>query len=386
MIKKIIITALLFSLIFSAFTLTAPVETNTLGTGLIICEPLCPKNSITTIQDINLSSEPQLDLSQTPYFPRVRSQEYQSSCTSFALTYYAYGFMQSHFFNYTDSYSNPSHQASPSFTYNMACGGYDSGSSFSMTGLILRDWGASSYSSFPFDPDDCTTWGNEYAFKSASSNIPVEGFLMAYNEQTTLDDLKYLLNDYRPVCFAIDTQNYAGLQGDNLLTPEEIQFFSFNHANTIIGYDDSTQSFKIVNSWGTSFADQGFYRMTYDAMNISSTYFYYLSFAEEEEYRLEWRFMNPPSRDARFQINGVTLYHATDSFSFPNFLCATVNTDNIILSLGETEEVGAFTSVRMYHLALGSNTAVGLPLQNPCDILISFVFCNILNQECEVLA
>ncbi|MCK5252894.1 MAG: hypothetical protein KAQ96_08085, partial [Thermoplasmata archaeon] len=64
--------------------------------------------------------------------------------------------------------------------------------------------------------------------------------------------------------------------GDNVVSSSEISGTSYNHANTIVGYDDNITAdgdagaFKVVNSWGknwgAAWGGNGYYWMTYDAV------------------------------------------------------------------------------------------------------------------------
>jgi hypothetical protein len=46
--------------------------------------------------------------------------------------------------------------------------------------------------------------------------------------------------------------------------PQSADSADFDHALCLIGYDDSTRTFELMNSWGTNWGDKGFVRISYD--------------------------------------------------------------------------------------------------------------------------
>ena len=86
--------------------------------------------------------------------------------------------------------------------------------------------------------------------------------------------IKNLISSNVPVTFAIDAYQYsAGLTNDNLIVAAEYSSTAINHAQTIVGYNDSMTdgvhpdvgAFKVVNSWGKSWDNGGYYWISYDA-------------------------------------------------------------------------------------------------------------------------
>ncbi len=380
-------------LIFSVFTLTPFMQIENdqtpYGTGLIISDAEYPQNGITSLhkgnETINLYKElspESLDLSQSSPFPPVISQGSQASCVSFALTYYAYSYLQEY-------------SMSPAFTYNMANGGTDYGSSFSTTIKILEDWGSCSYDLMPYDPSDYISWGNEYAFLDTINQIPVNGVSVAFSGQTVIDDIKYLLMDDALVCISFDAGQYDnGFEdGNYIISSEEYDSNTVNHAQTIVGYNDGITddgdigAFRVVNSWGSSWADDGFYWLTYDAFNeiLLKVYYYLIPQTNyDNQTYLEIRFSVTPSRE-RFSVNGDTKWYATDTLhQLPNALYIRIDSDTITLDMEGTEIIGILSSLIIHKSGLRSSEADNLPLQNPFTITNSFDFSSIETQECEV--
>lgn len=51
---------------------------------------------------------------------------------------------------------------------------------------------------------------------------------------------------------------------EGMYRPSEIEPITGGHAVVVVGYDDRTRTFEIMNSWGTKWGNEGFFRMSYD--------------------------------------------------------------------------------------------------------------------------
>ncbi len=229
------------------------------------------------VDSVWLSAPPtSVDLSQEPYFPPVRSQGSQSSCASWAAAYYASGYLQAKDNGWTDaSTGNNDHLMSPAWVYNKINNGTDNGSTLLAPIGLMQNVGCATWSTMPYSELDYTDWGSELAWRSAPE-YRVADYEVALASST--DFIKAWLEAGYPCLMALNADQYeAGLgPGDDTITSSEYTPGDPNHANTIVGYDDTksdgdeTGAFKIVNSWGadwgTDWGGHGFYWMTYDAV------------------------------------------------------------------------------------------------------------------------
>jgi hypothetical protein len=215
-----------------------------------------------------------VDLSANPTFPTVGNQQWQGSCAAWAATYYGYGYIESSDNGWTDAKMGASdHLMSAAWTYNKVNGGGDGGSWMSTNMDIIRDWGGATLATMPYNPSDPVSWGSMAAFREAPLHRASEVRGMGYLGQTTVDSVKTLLSSGTPITFAFDAGQYdsAFADGDWIMSAREYNSFGLNHAQTIVGYDDSIQdgsekgAFRVVNSWGAGWGDGGFYWLTYDA-------------------------------------------------------------------------------------------------------------------------
>ena len=189
-----------------------------------------------------LSFPTSYDLSTDPYFPEVRSQGGQGSCAAWAVTYYAYGYLEAKDNEWADaSTGNDAHLMSPAFTYNMVNGGYDSGSSMNSNSRIIRDWGVPSLANMEYDWHDYTSWGNESAWREAPLHRSYDSHSISYSGDSTVDTVKELVSSGTPVVFAIDAGEYTPgfSDGNYIISSSEYDSSTINHAQTVVGYDDS---------------------------------------------------------------------------------------------------------------------------------------------------
>ena len=233
-----------------------------------------------------------IDLSTSPYFPKVGDQGSEGSCAAWAVTYYAYGYMEAKQHGWTGAYAGvPSQLLSPLYTYNkctviktvngrIVSGGSSTGGNAN----VIKNWGVSTMASFPYVlKTNCShllDFGSETAMREAmfhESLNPV--YLM--NSVTMIDNIKSALNNDAPVVIGIDGYAFYNSfkDGNFIISGLEYNSNSINHAQTIVGYDDSITddgdigAFKVVNSWGSTFANKGYYWMTYNATKeVTSKY------------------------------------------------------------------------------------------------------------------
>ncbi|PKK85800.1 MAG: hypothetical protein CVT48_03885 [Thermoplasmata archaeon HGW-Thermoplasmata-1] len=237
----------------------------------------------------------EVDLSQMPYFPPIGDQGNLGSCASWSVGYYANGFLQAKIHEWNDTYSgNPSHLMSPSWIYNKVNFNSDvniMGSATTWCIDLILSVGAASMTAMPYNENNSVDWGNESAWREAPL-YRIGGY-----EQTTSNDIdliKSWIKEEHLVSFGIDsTQMKAGISDDNFV----VSYFEYNetkknHAVTIVGYNDSVSddgdrgAFKVANSWGNEWGDNGFFWMTYHAMDKIASGLDLGGFNDPKAYRL----------------------------------------------------------------------------------------------------
>lgn len=231
------------------------------------------------------------------YLPSVYRQTF-GSCAAFAVTYYhkTYQEAREHGWVRPDPTTNPERVMSPAFTYNLAHGGSDDGSTFPSNYGYLIDYGAATCATM--DPNaDWRPWPTEAQWRDAHRQRAA-GF-SSINITTTegLDTLKQVLAGGDIVTFAMTLYNNfvsyptetTGVRDNVLFAPSGGVYdppgdYIADHALTVVGYDDNkvyrddsgtthTGAVLVVNSWGTSFGavepdfgTGGFIWIAYDYM------------------------------------------------------------------------------------------------------------------------
>ncbi len=265
------------------------------------------------VDNKSLKSSVRWDLDS--HFPPVGNQGYQGSCAAWSVSYYMNGFLQRKIHDWTDDYSW--HLMSPDWTYNKVNYGKDQGSYPGENAYIIETLGDASLYTMPYDESDYISWGGEAAWREAPIN-KISNISQVYLED--INTLKSLLQQGYLINFGINAStpgfSNGNFDGDYILSDVEYSGGIPNHAQTIVGYDDSVSddgeqgAFRVVNSWGTGWGDNGFYWVTYKCMEdkIASGWFegLYLIPMKEQPYYPKllatWRFSDPGSRDAWIDI------------------------------------------------------------------------------------
>ncbi len=251
-----------------------------------------------------------------PHFPPVGNQDGQGSCTAWAVSYYQNGFLQRMIYNWTDD--SPAHLMSPAWTYNKVNGGEDYGSGFEGNAELIESVGDATLANMTYNPSDYVSWGNESAWRDAPKHRVGNYYLVYFGNDSGIATIKELLREGYLVTFGIDASQYYNgfVDGNYIISSQEYNSAGLNHAQTIVGYDDSITddgdvgAFRVVNSWGTWFGDHGFYWLTYKALEEKVSqgwpYAYVLVPISNHPYNPKllatWHFSNPGPRDAPIKI------------------------------------------------------------------------------------
>lgn len=315
--RRIIIMLLISSFMMSCFGVTVVnaksyFDESTFVSGAILDER-------TPVLDASYDDAPSapsslpsyVDLSNSVYFPQVRSQGRIGSCTAWATTYYQFGYQVAKLNNW-NAKTDASKQFSPRWTHNILNGGLNKGIAFSNAYNLLQKQGAVRFSQFPSSGENTSSeYRNWYLDKSGMTQaleyrvVRNQHLSFADNSADTpiyspssvcLSMMKnYLYNGYVLTyttdfgewdCQKLTSQTKSTLNGQEVCIK---QFDSNNHwdghAMAIVGYDDGITydlngdgaiqnyekgAFKVVNSHGTDYGNGGFMWVMYDALNRAS--------------------------------------------------------------------------------------------------------------------
>jgi cathepsin L len=96
------------------------------------------------------------------------------------------------------------------------------------------------------------------------------GYINKPDKQATVAQIKLGLRLYGPLytCMSAGTPGWKRNRGE--LLAEKKPWPEVNHAVLIVGWDDNKRAWKIKNSWGTKWGDEGFGYVAYGHYNIGT--------------------------------------------------------------------------------------------------------------------
>jgi len=245
-----------------------------------------------------------VDLTVTPWFPPIGSQDGEGSCVAWAVGYYTKTFQEAkeHGWDLSGAvwiggyygYPTPAYQDrifSPDFIYHLVNRGVDEGSYFYDAVNLVCTIGASSWEKTPYDPLNSSRWPSEEAWREAplyrgnSSGYEV----LDLSTDAGITSLKNWIASEHLAMIGVDANQYSSLTVDDVWTVDNYVNPAVNHANTIVGYDDNFEyweeaqlrhgAFKVANSWdvgGTwENVPDGCYWISYKAMKQRVTYCFF---------------------------------------------------------------------------------------------------------------
>ncbi len=204
--------------------------------------------------------------------PPVGNQAQQGSCTAWATAYYYLTYLQwqEHGFDPSD----PNNICSPAFTYNLINGGMDGGSQPSDAFKIFETIGCATHADMPYTDANCTRFPEEQAFINGMPNRTAVTHYINTHTQSGIQSLKnHLLNGNIAMTAISVWSNFQNISNFNH-TYSVADIYGSDpggHAVTVIGFDDNfetadgTGAFRMVNSWGIGWGEDGYWWMSYEA-------------------------------------------------------------------------------------------------------------------------
>jgi len=191
-----------------------------------------------------------VDLS--PFFPEPGFQGNLNSCVGWA-TAYAMKSYQEHVEKSARPFSKDSSAFSPSFLYNQINGGRDEGSTLSDAGALLTKIGAVPLSVMPYT-DNYRAKPSDKQLSQASAWKAASFQLIRPQE---IDAMKEYLRQGIPVVIGMEVrQDFVDYRSGIYKSSKGASLGG--HAMCILGFDDSKQAFKLINSWSTQWGEKGY--------------------------------------------------------------------------------------------------------------------------------
>ena len=249
---------------------TVPVMQERTGPGLLLFGPSYPSA---------------VDNSIWPWFPPIKSQGTQNSCSAWGTTYFYLGYLQRRDRGWSGD--DPSTLFSPAFTYNQVRSHFE-GSSISDYMRFLTRFGACTESEMAYDQNDTDTQPSTNAFKDATFYRTIGWSVFPVTNNDAVVMLKQYLASTNIAVTSMQVYNdfvftdsngvqqtyyrYTVPGTANVMTAQS-GLLRGGHCITVVGYDDNRRygpgvddkgAFKIANSWGDGWGNDGFFWVSYD--------------------------------------------------------------------------------------------------------------------------
>lgn len=205
------------------------------------------------------------DLSE--FLPPVGNQGKQGSCVGWAAGYYLKSFHE----NYEDDLLGialSNYQMSPAYIYNQIKIGSCAGGSVIQHALdTLQTQGIVDWSVMPYDENTCSDLPDDLQKIIASPNQIDQYYYLG--EEFLLEQAKAYLYQDQPIVIAlsIDAQYFGARDDNGNYIYRKFKKETGSHAMLVVGYDDDMNAFKVVNSWGKNWGNDGFVWLDYSAFS-----------------------------------------------------------------------------------------------------------------------
>jgi hypothetical protein len=194
--------------------------------------------------------------------PPVGYQGGEGNCVPFAATYAARSVEQYYKTNAT-SFSYSTNIFSPEYVYNQTKFS-DCGSGTSVTTVLdfMKNNGACTWQYMPYDYNNgCSLLPNSSQTANAS-NYKIASYSWLYASDITA--IKTMLVNKHAVIIGFNPDQSFVNAGPGFIWKAYTSGKMGGHAAAIVGYDDAKHAYKIMNSWGTSWGENGYSWIDYD--------------------------------------------------------------------------------------------------------------------------
>ena len=242
-----------------------------LGTGLLLAEhPETIQRDIKSFSDVSASSLPS-SVSLEDKFPPVQNQGRYGTCTAWATGYALKTALNAIEKNWSPSdLAKAENQTSPKDVWQIIPSDGDKNSNCNgaslpavMGALIAK--GAKSLAEVPYSMEgqcEGTSYGDP-SNKLANYRMIACVYCWSLPEGMDINNFKTYLAQGRPITMTARIGNrFTYWQGSSILSSDVNE--NRYHAMVLVGYDDSKRAFRVRNSWGEDWGDNGSIWVDYD--------------------------------------------------------------------------------------------------------------------------
>ncbi|WP_045469062.1 C1 family peptidase [Winogradskyella sp. PG-2] len=236
-------------------------STDCTGTGSYILD------SNNLLEDLEIPDDLPIEMDLSEYLPPIGNQGRQGSCVSWSTTYYLKSLQK------RQSTEPPYDEAtimSPAYTYNQITEGICESTGITSALSVLKSKGTVTLEEFPYFDDSCSIQPTEVQDILAEENKILD--FKALSRENMVNEIKTLINDGKPILISVFLDSEFAKTDDLGLTAYRDHIVDFSieggcHAMLIVGYDNENNAFKVVNSWGENWGDDGFVWIDYIAFD-----------------------------------------------------------------------------------------------------------------------
>ncbi len=226
-----------------------------------------------------------LDHSATNLLPPTGDQGKDASCVGWSTGYYLRTYQQAKDigWNVINEFGDgiPNHIFSPSFIYNQINNDSNNGASIEAAADLIKTIGAATIDRFPYRPGDYTSKPDSSTLQSAYEHRILD-WKVLYSGNDPDAHIIQIIKEYLNTGDLVIAGNRVGFEfyepmevnGTTIITTDRYPLS--NHSFVIVGYDDDLTTpegkgaFKLINSWGSQWGDQGYAYITYEAFTANA--------------------------------------------------------------------------------------------------------------------
>ena len=190
--------------------------------------------------------------------PTPGNQGSQSSCSAWATVFSA-----GNYYNHVKNgiTYNDSSCLSPAYTYNQITKGNCTCTSILDNLYLLKTQGACTLKEMEYNSAECSIQPDSLQ-KSEAIRFKIQAWQKI--DLHNLQFIKKAIYEKKPVLFAIVTDEGFNRLETPYIWKSKTGLAGQPHAMTIVGYDETKNSFRIMNSWSSAWADHGFAWIDYN--------------------------------------------------------------------------------------------------------------------------
>ena len=238
------------------------------------------------------------------YVPFVKKQK-GGTCVGFSTFYYALSTMYNIRFNITKPRDKFAHSFDPYFIYSIVFNDKDdceTGLTFPQAFNSLYKIGSKKLLYPPFTSCD-ESW-NEEKLKATipyTKAYSINNYYKLNTEKSNfLENVKNVISNNLPVIVGVSylrsmgeysSSNTVGVSSSGLWTPAPSEKSIGGHALCVVGYDNSKygRAFRIVNSWGGDYGDNGYIWIKYEDFKTYTEEAYFMKLNENIAIRPQFK-------------------------------------------------------------------------------------------------